>query len=53
MAIPPAELARKLSLIRSASLALVSGGNPQLILESLTRRLARKTAAQPKNSSRY
>ena len=50
MAIPPEELARKLSLIRSASLALVSGGNPLLVLESLTRRLAQKTIRSRNNN---
>ena len=43
MATPPAELARRLSMVRSAALALVSGGGePRIILEQLTRKLVRR-----------
>jgi len=43
MATPPAELARRLAMVRGAALALVSGGGePRIILEQLSRRLAQR-----------
>ena len=43
MATPPAELARRLTMVRDASLAIVSGrGEPRIILEELSCRLARR-----------
>ena len=43
MATPPAELARRLSMVRSAALALVSGGGePRIVLEQLTCKLTRR-----------